>query len=264
MFSRSGNTIRLLIRMLDVRKWEKSKMAVKRRDKFDYWSMFGTVRGCIRLTFKGCKYDTMYIFTNVIMFRTYVNFILSTLLPIFSYAIWFRKRPTHMSDCVRNFALYVIVQLNTQTLLSTMHNDAKVSLGEHEKLGIFLFYNDTKGGIYTIDQMCRHFTCKSGTRCWPMAMFYNLVDIDAALNAFVIWKKLNPQWPHVSKCAKTNDVPADISWGAVVVGSTLAFWSIGHRFKSKHRLLSHHSASAFRKLRSLAKCLLDNSVRWLQ
>jgi len=45
-----------------------------------------------------------------------------------------------------------------------------------------------------------------------------------------------------------------------VVGSTLAFGSIGHEFESEHRLLSHHSASVFNKLRSLAKCSLDESV----
>jgi len=48
-----------------------------------------------------------------------------------------------------------------------------------------------------------------------------------------------------------------------VVGSTLAFGSIGHGFKSEHRLFSHHGASAFSKLRSLAKCSLDDSVRQL-
>jgi len=53
-----------------------------------------------------------------------------------------------------------------------------------------------------------------------------------------------------------------------VVGSTLAFGSIGHRsishgLKSAHRLFSHHSASAFSTLRSLAKCSLNNSVRRL-
>jgi len=44
------------------------------------------------------------------------------------------------------------------------------------------------------------------------------------------------------------------------VGSTLAFGSIGHGFESEHRLFSHHGASAFSKLRSLAKCSLDYSV----
>jgi len=48
-----------------------------------------------------------------------------------------------------------------------------------------------------------------------------------------------------------------------VVGSTLAFGSIGHGFDSEHRLFSHYSASAFSKLRLLAKCSLDDSVRQL-
>jgi len=48
-----------------------------------------------------------------------------------------------------------------------------------------------------------------------------------------------------------------------VVGSTLAFGSIGHGFESEHCLFSHHGASAFSKLRLLAKCSLDDSVRRL-
>jgi len=36
-----------------------------------------------------------------------------------------------------------------------------------------------------------------------------------------------------------------------VVGSTLAFGSIGHGFESEHSLFSYHSVSAFSKLRSL-------------
>jgi len=48
-----------------------------------------------------------------------------------------------------------------------------------------------------------------------------------------------------------------------VVGSTLAFGSIGHGFESGYGLFSHHGKSAFSKLRSLAKCSLDDSVRRL-
>jgi len=48
-----------------------------------------------------------------------------------------------------------------------------------------------------------------------------------------------------------------------VVGSTLAFGSIGHGFESEHRLFSHQGASASSKLRFLAKCSLDDSVRRL-
>jgi len=46
-----------------------------------------------------------------------------------------------------------------------------------------------------------------------------------------------------------------------VVGITLAFGSISHGFESENRLFSHHGASAFSKLRSLAKCSLDDLVR---
>jgi len=42
-----------------------------------------------------------------------------------------------------------------------------------------------------------------------------------------------------------------------VMGSTFAFASIGHASESERRLFSHHGASAFSKLRSLAKCSLD-------
>jgi len=41
-----------------------------------------------------------------------------------------------------------------------------------------------------------------------------------------------------------------------VMGSTLAFGSVDHGFESEHRSFSHHGASAFSKLRSLAKCSL--------
>jgi len=40
--------------------------------------------------------------------------------------------------------------------------------------------------------------------------------------------------------------------GGAVVGSTLAFGSICHGFESEHHTFSHHSASAYSKLRSLA------------
>jgi len=49
--------------------------------------MFGTGRGFIWRPFKGCKYDTTYIFTKTTMFGSSVIFILSTLPPVFGYAI---------------------------------------------------------------------------------------------------------------------------------------------------------------------------------
>jgi len=55
--------------------------------------------------------------------------------------------------------------------------------------------------------------------------------------------------------------PLRISFLACFVECTYFYFV--HGFESEHRLFSHHSASAFSKLRSLAKCSLDDSVRRL-
>ena len=58
---------------------------------------------------------------------------------------------------------------------------------------VILTYNETKAGVYTMDQMTRTYTCKRKTRRWPLVVFYNLLGI-SAINASVIWKALNPNW----------------------------------------------------------------------
>jgi len=55
-----------------------------------------------------------------------------------------------------------------------------------------------------------------------------------------------------------TDVAQSVLGRCRVVGSTLAFGSIGHGLESELHLFSHYSVSAFNKLRSL-----DDSVRCL-
>jgi len=43
-----------------------------------------------------------------------------------------------------------------------------------------------------MDQMIRTYSCKRKTRRWPLVVFY-MLDI-SAINAYVIWKALNPNW----------------------------------------------------------------------
>ena len=48
------------------------------------------------------------------------------------------------------------------------------------KLTIFYFnsfYNKTKSGVDITDQMARQYTVKAGARRWPMAVFYNILDL---------------------------------------------------------------------------------------
>ena len=60
-----------------------------------------------------------------------------------------------------------------------------------KKPEVILYYNGTKGGVDTIDQMVRTYTVKRMTRRWPLVIFYNMVDV-SALNAFIIWMSLHP------------------------------------------------------------------------
>src|SRR5699024_10022147 len=48
--------------------------------------------------------------------------------------------------------------------------------------------NSTMDGVDTVDQMLSHFTCKRSSGRWPMAVFYDIVDM-AALNAYAIHRK---------------------------------------------------------------------------
>ncbi|XP_042610306.1 uncharacterized protein LOC122143756 [Cyprinus carpio] len=78
-------------------------------------------------------------------------------------------------------------------LMSTVHEDAAVSEREDRKPEIILSYNRTKGGVDNLDKIVATYTCRRKTARWPMAVFYNMLDV-LAYNAFVIWREINPSW----------------------------------------------------------------------
>lgn len=78
-------------------------------------------------------------------------------------------------------------------LLSTQHNDNNTSDGEKQKSDINLYYNATKGGVDTIDQMARQYTTKRSSQRWPLSVFYSLLDI-ICINAFSVFTLNHPEW----------------------------------------------------------------------
>lgn len=42
-------------------------------------------------------------------------------------------------------------------------------------------------------QVLDRYSCKRSTCRWPMAIFYNMLDV-SAYNAFVVWTEVNPLW----------------------------------------------------------------------
>lgn len=77
--------------------------------------------------------------------------------------------------------------------LSTQHSDDNVSAEGKMKSDINLFYNSTKGGVDSIDQMARKYTTKRGTRRWPLSLFYTLIDI-VCINSFSLYTLNYPEW----------------------------------------------------------------------
>ncbi|GAU99785.1 hypothetical protein RvY_10737-1 [Ramazzottius varieornatus] len=54
-------------------------------------------------------------------------------------------------------------------------------------------YNRTKAGVDTLDQLTGNYSCRRKTSRWPMALFYDILDI-SALDAYIIWCEINPGW----------------------------------------------------------------------
>ena len=78
-------------------------------------------------------------------------------------------------------------------LFSTQHQDAAIVEEDKRKPEIVHYYNATKGGIDTIDQMARAYSAKRGTRRWPLSLFHTLIDI-AAINSFTVYTMNCPEW----------------------------------------------------------------------
>jgi len=78
-------------------------------------------------------------------------------------------------------------------LLSTMHNDASVDT-ETKKPEIIHFYNSTKGGVDTVDQLCGNYSVSRRTRRWPLCIFFQLLNI-AGVNGHILYKMTRSEDP---------------------------------------------------------------------
>ena len=74
-------------------------------------------------------------------------------------------------------------------LLSNLHQANEIP--QSRKPEIIEFYNQKKLGVDTLNQKVCHYSTYRKTKCWPQAVFYNILDI-AAYNAFVLFKLRPP------------------------------------------------------------------------
>lgn len=70
-------------------------------------------------------------------------------------------------------------------LLSSCDEEGSVN-PETKKPRMVEFYNSTKGGVDTFDQMCSVMSCSRKTNRWPLCVFYGMINI-SCINSYVIY-----------------------------------------------------------------------------
>lgn len=70
-------------------------------------------------------------------------------------------------------------------LLSTMHGQPNID-SSTKKPEMIHFYNNTKGAVDTVDQICSGMSCNRKTNRWPQCIFYNILNL-CIINAYVIY-----------------------------------------------------------------------------
>jgi hypothetical protein len=71
-------------------------------------------------------------------------------------------------------------------LISTMHCTKTVNM-ETKKPEIIDFYNSTRCGVDTFDQMAHSYTVARKTRRWPLRYFYGMLD-QAGINSMILFR----------------------------------------------------------------------------
>ena len=104
--------------------------------------------------------------------------------PEYSSVFGYQKNTTIVS--------YVPKKRKNVILASTMHHDDTINLstGDKKKPEIITFYNSTKGGVDTVDELCATYNVARNTRRWPMVIFYALLNI-AGINSQIVYLSNN-------------------------------------------------------------------------
>ena len=80
---------------------------------------------------------------------------------------------------------YVPKKNKAVLLISSHHHDSTVESSRNNKPKIILYYNLTKGGVDTLDQLVGSFSCKRKTNLWTFAHFCSMLD-NGGYDAYVL------------------------------------------------------------------------------
>ena len=118
-------------------------------------------------------------------------------------------------------------------LLTTIHH--KPSVIEKAKTDIQMFYNATKGGVDTFDQLCANTSCIRGTRRWPLCFFLNMINLIYS-NSYILHQVQTGRGKKLSR----------YEFGLRVVDHLTRRWAVGRlQAKTLPRELRYLIGSAF-------------------
>ncbi|XP_042368087.1 piggyBac transposable element-derived protein 3-like [Plectropomus leopardus] len=102
------------------------------------------------------------------------------------------QRALHTTEVLKcdsaTLTVYQCKPRKNVSILSTVHTAVNITGGQKAKPETVTYYNRTKVGVDVLDQMARKYSVKAPTRRWPLAVFYNILDL-AAINASILFKK---------------------------------------------------------------------------
>uniref|UniRef100_A0A336MDY1 CSON010564 protein n=1 Tax=Culicoides sonorensis TaxID=179676 RepID=A0A336MDY1_CULSO len=107
-----------------------------------------------------------------------------------------KERPVHSTNTAFTkyvtMCSYVPKKNKSVIMLSSMHQTCDIDATAKTKPEIINYYNSTKGGVDTMDKMLSEYTVKRRTSRWPLAVFFNMIDV-AGLAAYIIFSENNCQ-----------------------------------------------------------------------
>ncbi|XP_041834104.1 piggyBac transposable element-derived protein 1-like [Melanotaenia boesemani] len=96
-------------------------------------------------------------------------------------------RQKDQAEFTTTLTVHVAKRKKMVYVLSSMHTVIENEDTPKKKPNTVTKYNTTKCGVDVMDQMVREYSVRAPTRRWPVAVFYNMIDM-AALNAYIVHK----------------------------------------------------------------------------
>ena len=92
-----------------------------------------------------------------------------------------KERPVYSTNfanhCDATVCSYVSKKMKAIVLLLPLNMSGEVAETLSAKPEIINYYNKTKGGVNTMDKMLSEHIVKRQTLRWPLAFFYNMIDV---------------------------------------------------------------------------------------